>query len=308
LSDADIARLARGGTIARMMDDHGDREIAVIGVAPLDAAPEWSTDFDNVLRLRGSNPDLIGIGRFGTPPTRDELAAIELDATSIAQLKKCRPTSCSANLPQEAIDSIRREADRSGADFAARTNDVFRDMLRQVAVRYQERGDDSLPVFTNRPRLVATADAPALLLTRRPSLLQLTPSLDRHFRECPRAGATCGGDLYYWYREKSWKHEVVGLVQAAYDDVPVGSGRCRLLAEKIFYANHYFRGALAVTGVLEDAAGSYVFYMNRSETDNGGAFNIIERALAGLLIPRRMAHQIVAFRNAMGRVAPGSKS
>jgi hypothetical protein len=308
LSDGDIARLARGGTVSRMVDERGNREIAVVGVAALGRAPQWSDDFDNVLRLRRSSPDLLGIGRLGAPPTGEDLAAVELDAGALQQLKKCRQTSCAANLPQETIDAIKREADRGGADFGARTNDVFRDMLRQVATRYQENGDGSLPVFTNRVRLVPTSDAPALLLSRRPSLLQLAPALDRHFRDCPRPGAPCTSDLFYWYREKSWKHEVVGLVQAAYDEIPVGGGRCRLLAEKVFYANHYFRSALSVTGVLEDAAGSYVFYLNRSETDNGSAFNMIERALAGLLIPRRMARQILAFREAVSRIAPGSKS
>lgn len=308
LSEGDLARLTGGGAITRMLEDHGDREIAVMGVVALSRRPEWGTDFDFIQRMRRSNPDLLGIGHVGSPPSRADLSSVELDPRALVQIRKCRPTQCPLNLPAETIDEIKREAERNAPDFAARTNDAFRDLLLGVALRYQRTGDGSLPVFTNRVRLVPTADAPALLLARRPSLAQLAPALDRHFRECPQGGASCVSDIFYWYREKSWKHEVVGLVQAAFDDTTIGSGHCRILAEKTFYANHYFRSALAITGVLEDSSGSYLFYLNRSETDNGGPFNFIERALAGYLIPRRMAPQIVAFRDALGRIAPGAKS
>jgi hypothetical protein len=157
-------------------------------------------------------------------------------------------------------------------------------------------------VFTNRKRVVTTADAADLLLKRTPALRHVSPALDAHFRACPREGQPCpSGEIWYWYREKSWKHEVVGLNQAAFDEEAVETGRKLVLAEKTFYANHYFRSALTLTGVLEDPSGSYLFFVSRNETDNGSNFNFIERALAGLLVPRRLTKQLVWMRDAVVR-------
>jgi hypothetical protein len=302
LSPVELDRVARGETVTRMIEDRGDREIAMLGVITLPHAPQgWSRDFDLVQRIRRSNPDLIAIGSLGVPPRKEELAGAALDPKALPQIRKCRPEQCGLNLPTDAIAALKREADTAGADFEAKANAVFQETLRQIAHEYQDSGDGALPVFTNRTRLVPTADAPALLLTRKPSLAQLAPQLDRELRECPHLGRECPLHTYYWYREKSWKHEVVGLVQAGFEEEPIATGHYRALVEKVFYANHYFRSSLSVTGVLEDPAGSYLFYMQRSETDNGGAFNFIERALAAYLIPRRLLNQMSSFR---GGIAP----
>jgi hypothetical protein len=298
LSYVELARVARGETVARMVEDRGDREIATLGVVAMPQAPQgWSKDFDLAQRIRRSNPDLVSIGAFGVPPKPEEFAGVELDPKALPLIRKCRPTQCTLNLPVDALVALQRAGDPGVADIGAAANGVFHDLQRQDARRYQEAGDASLPVFSNRTRMVTTADAPALLRVRWPSLTQVAPTIERHFRDCPHPGGACSSDLYYWYREKSWKHEVIGLVQGAFEEEGIGTGHYHALVEKTFYANHYFRSAIAVTGVLEDPAGSYLFYLNRSETDNGGPFNFIERALAWYLIPRRLVHQMTAFRD-----------
>jgi hypothetical protein len=291
LDDREIARLDRGEAVVRMIRKPGEREIAVLGVVPLPTAPRGlRPDFTGIERLRGSNPDLIGMGRLSSPATARELAPIELERRTLPQLAKCQPRQCAVNVPAEAVEPLRTDADPDAR---------FREALLGLATGYQASGDASLPVLAGRPMPVPLADAPAPLLSRTPSLAQIAPRLERHFRTWPGAGGHGDKDIFYWLREKSWKHEVVSLVHAAFDEERFESGRASVLAEKTFYANHYFRSALAITGVLEDEAGSYLFYVNRSETDNGTGFNFIERALAGYLIPRRLSKQILALRDSL---------
>jgi hypothetical protein len=293
LDDRELARVGRGEALVRMIRKPGDREIAVLGVIPLPAAPrDLHADFTGIEQLRGSNPDLIGMGRLSTPATAAELAAIELERRTLPQLAKCQPRQCAVNVPAEAVEPLRTDADPDAR---------FREALLRLAIGYQAAGDASLPVLAGRPMPVPIADAPAPLLSRTPSLAQIAPSLEAHFRSWTGADrhAHDGKDIFYWLREKSWKHEVVSLVHAAFDEERFDTGRVSVLAEKTYYANHYFRSALAITGVLEDASGSYLFYVNRSETDNGTGFNFIERALAGYLIPRRLSKQIVALRDSL---------
>jgi hypothetical protein len=308
-STGDTARIVRGDAVVRMIDDRGGREIAIVGAVRLRGTPVWTADIALIERLRRSNPDFRGLGRFGTPPAEDAFGGVVLDPEDLAPLRKCRPNQCSLNLPKETIESL--QAESASADFGAKSDAIFRRLLRDVAVRYQESGDASLPVFANRKRLVATADAAAFLFARKPGLAQVAPALEAHLRACPLPDRPCPpGELFYWYREKSWKHEVVALSQAAFHEESVGSGRRLVLAEKTFYANHYFRGSLTLTGVLEDPAGSYLFFVLRNETDSGPPLNFIERALAGLLIKRRLTKHLVSMRDAVVRAEvaaePGS--
>jgi hypothetical protein len=289
LDDRELARLGRGEPVVRMVRRPGEREIAVLGVVALgQAPPSWSPDFPGIERLRGSNPDLLALGRLSSPAADTELAGVMLERRTLPQLRKCQPRQCALNVTPEAVEPLRTTGEPDAA---------FRAMLLQLAVGYQGKGDPSLPVLAGRPEPLSIADAPAPLLSRPPSLAQVAPRLEQHFRVWPAAAGS--SDVFYWVREKSWKHEVVSLVHASFDEERLESGRARVLAEKTFYANHYLRSALAVTGLLEDASGSYLFYLNRSETDNGSAFNFIERALAGYLIPRRLSRQIIALRESL---------
>jgi hypothetical protein len=293
----DLERVKRGEVVVRMVEDPGFREIAVLAVAALPAAPPaWSADFEGVQRIRRSNPELYAMGLLGTPPVEGELAPVTLDPKILPQLRKCRLEKCAFNGAARDIERYRDIAwDGADADSAAAA--VFRDVLRERLTAYQKAGDTALPVLANRSWTLTTADAPGLLLGRRPSLAQIAPALDAHFRRCPPV-AECAHDLFYWTREKVWRREVTQIFHARFDDERPEGGRRRVLAEKLVYANHYFLGALTVTGVLEDASGAYVFLLNRSETDNRGPFNFIERALAGRLIRGRLERQMVRLRDA----------
>jgi hypothetical protein len=212
----------------------------------------------------------------------------------LEKLGDCRPRSCAINLPATGIAHL------SGGDFDAR----FRDVLHDLAVLYQQKGDGALPDIASRPVTLSTADVASPLLTRTPSLAQIAPSLAAHLAAWPASGDDTN-DVFYWVREKSWKHEVVSLLHAAFSEEAIEAGHVYVLAEKTFYANHYFRGVLAITGIVEDGSTAYLFHVNRSETDNGSGFNFIERALAGYLIPRRVSRHITALRAALDTRGPG---
>jgi hypothetical protein len=292
LTTDEAARVSSGEVVARMVDDQGEREIAVLGAARLPGPPKgWGADYDAVARLRRVSPDFIAMGRLGWPPNVSELADLELDPKIAAQLERCVVERCAMNTSRAEIERYGR-IDWESPKAVAAANAVFRDALRERMAAYQERGDASMPVLANRRWPLTTADTPRLLLERKPSLAQLAPALDAHFR----AGAA-RGDVYYWHREKIWRREVVGLYQAAFEDERADCGRRRVVAEKLIFANHYLLGQLTVTGVLEDASGAYLFFLNRSETDNHGAFNFIERALANRLIGGRIKRQVPGLRN-----------
>jgi hypothetical protein len=298
----DLDRVKRGDVVVRMVEDPGFREIAVLAVAALPAVPPaWTADFEGVQRIRRSNPDLYAMGRLGVPPVEGELASVTLDAKILPQLRKCRPTKCTFNGSERDIERY-QGIDWGTAEAPSTAAAVFRDVLRERLAAYQKDGDAALPVLANRSWTLTTADAPGLLLRRCPSLAQVAPALDLHFRSCPPV-TECAQDLFYWTREKVWRREVTQLFHARFDDARTEGGRRRVLAEKLVYANHYFLGALTVTGVLEDASGTYVFLLNRSETDNRGPFNFIERALAGRLIRGRVERQMMRLRDGLGGTA-----
>jgi len=302
LRDGELERLRRGEVVVRMVDDPGFREIAVMAATALPAAPAgWTSGYPLVERLRSASPDLIVMGRFGAPPSVDELAGVEVDPRLLGALQKCHPQRCVMNASALDIERYMREIDWTSPDPHADAGRVFRSVLHQRMAEYQRRGDDALPALANRAWELTTADAPRLLLDRRPSLAQLAPALDARLRACASAVTEHPSDAFYWVREKMWRREVTGLYHATFDDERSAAGRRRVVAEKLVHANHYLLGALTVTGLIEDDSGTYLFFLNRSETDNRGPFNFIERALAGRLIRRRLVHQVEAMRDDLGR-------
>jgi hypothetical protein len=304
LRDGELERLQRGDVVVRMVEDPGFREIAVMAATALPAAPAgWTSGYPLVERLRSASPDLIAMGRFGTPPSIDELAGVDVDPRLLAALQKCQPQRCVMNASALDIDRYRREIDWRSAEAPAAAGRVFRSVLQQRMLEYQRRGDDALPALANRSWELTTSDAPRLLLDRRPSLAQLAPALDARLRACFSGVTEHPSDAFYWVREKMWRREVTGLYHATFDDERSSAGRRRVVAEKLVHANHYLLGALTMTGLIEDGSGTYLFFLNRSETDNRGSFNFIERALAGRLIRRRLERQVEALREAFSATA-----
>jgi hypothetical protein len=302
LEDDDPARLVRGEMVARMVDPPGFREIGVLAVTAVPRGhTDWGSGFAFIERLRRCNPDLVGIGHLGRPPQVDDLKGVEVDVRIVPALEKCRLERCVMNASRSDIERYTRDVDWKAADPRAQASDVFRRVLRDRLAAYQQEGDAALPILANRSWTLTTADAPVLLLDRRPSLAPVAPRLDKRFRAWARGGQEAGDDVFYWCREKMWRREVVGLFHAAFDEERTDTLRTRVVAEKLVYSNHYLLGALTVTGLVEDATGAYLFFLNRSETDNRGPFNFIERALAGRLIRRRLVHQVEAMRDDLGR-------
>ena len=296
LSDEERARLAAGQAVTRMVDDPGFREIAVLAAVKLPAPPsDWSADYAGLERLRRVSPDFIGMGRLGNPPSPEELAAVELEARIAAALGRCHVARCPMNASRADIERYRAVGGEAG-DARGSANAVFRQVLLERLAAYQQAGDAALPIFANRRFTLTTSDAPALLLDRRPSLRQLAPRLDARLRACAD-GRPAEGDVFYWLREKMWRREVVGLHHAVFDEERTADGRRSVIAEKLVYANQYLLGALTVTGVVEDGTGAYLFFLNRSETDNRDAFNFIERALANRLIGGRLKRQVPGLRD-----------
>jgi hypothetical protein len=294
----DFARLRRGDVVVRMLRNPGEREFAVMGVAELPGEPTaWNATWDGVVSLKRTSPDFIDIGRFHVPPLLEDVDRVVLAPEIARQLDKCRPEHCIYNLSLPAIERVPAETD---------FNMFFRRVLHEVAVGYLERGDAALPVLANRKRPITTADAAEMLLSRRPSLAELAPRLDAHFRAWRAGAPLTSEDLFFWTREKVWKREVVSLVHAAFVEEPLPVGRRRVLVERTVYANHYFRGVFTITSVLEGEKASYLVLVNRTETDNGGPFNFAERLLAGHLLKRRLSRQLRAMRDGLksGSAAP----
>lgn len=292
----ELARITQGQAVARTLDETGGREIAVVGAVALARTPAgWSGDYAAVERLRRASPDLIAMGRLGRPPAPEELARIELEPKTAAQLARCRPGKCAMNASAADIERYRRLEPKAGQD----ANAAFREVLRERLAAYQESGDASLPVLANRRWTLTTADAPLVLLERKPAVAQLAPRIEGRLRACVDSGKTAPDDVFFWTREKIWRREVVGLYHAAFDDERVEGGRRRVVVEKLIWANHYLLGGLTVTGLLEDASGTYLFFLSRSETDNRGPFNFLQRALANRLLGGRLKRQMPGLRDAV---------
>ncbi len=108
LSDVQIAMIARGQPVARVLPSESPAEIFVLGVVFVNAAPEeyvkLAFDISRLRRL----PNYLGAGRLSNPPVLSDLESFTLEPEDIRNLKNCRPKKCGVQLPAQAMHELQR--------------------------------------------------------------------------------------------------------------------------------------------------------------------------------------------------------
>lgn len=103
LNDDQIAAIARGNPIVKVLPANTANEIFVFGAVFVNAAPEeyvkLAINMDRLRRL----PGYLGIGRISNPPALSDLEGFSLEPEDIRDLRDCRPGQCEVQLPAEAM-------------------------------------------------------------------------------------------------------------------------------------------------------------------------------------------------------------
>jgi hypothetical protein len=210
------------------------------------------------------------IGRFSTPPRLDDLAALALDGTELADLRKCRPGDCDIKLSAFEMGRISAAAARSGEDWESAVQRAFREVVLGRARDYLASGLGAAAPYVDGKRPVSPANEYSEVAAR----IGLEPLYGSkalaYFAAYPRPDSDDVESFLYWSKETlGGGKPIVSITHVAIFADPAAPTAYATVAARQVFASHYLTASLSFTIVAGgiDTDPQYLVYARRSRTD-----------------------------------------
>jgi hypothetical protein len=267
LNDDQIAAIANGKAIAKIVESRTPDEVFVFGAVYVESTPdkylEFASNIDSLRKL----PNYLAIQKFSNPPQLSDLESFSLEAEDIKDLKNCEPGHCNVQLPGEAMDSFKGSIDWTAPDVANRVNQLARTMALDALLKYLQGGNAALGTYRDKKHPAVVAATFQSLLSRSKALPVYLPQLDRYLLEYPNANADNIQTEFFWEKVNFGLKPTLRIVQAIVYRDANSEQQTSALAVKQLYASHYFETALDLTVCVKDPErpGIYLITMKGSQ-------------------------------------------
>lgn len=274
-SSSDLADLEKGKAVTHRLGATAAGEIAAVGAVRVKARKETfvSRYRDIVQFKRGA--DVVEIGRFGNPPTLEDLAPLTIDKQDV-DVRTCRVGNCDIRLPAETIVRFQHEIDWKARDAEERAATLFKQVLLANVRAYLSGSPGRIVQYDDDKRTVRPVDDFAGLLDSSPYIEALVPGLPSHLRTFPSNPLPGAEDFLYWSKEKFGYTPFITVTHVVITHPTPASF---VIASKDVYSSRYFDASLSLT-IASDAVGApdafYLVYVNRSRA------NALKGTLSGL--------------------------
>lgn len=266
LGAADRGRLDTGQTVVKMLPGRG-REVGVVAAVRTTASPDrliaWTQEIAALRRGRY----VPVIGRFSDPPGLDDLQALTLDESDLADLRRCRPGDCGVKLAGSEIAALQRVS-IARADWKDAVEQEFRRVVLERVRRYLSDGDGALFPYVDHATPVGPgAETEALIAELGLSSSWLSDVAD-YVRRYPHAEHPDVVDSFvYWAKEVFGGKPIISVTHVMLLRNGAGAGPAAITISKQLYASHYRTGSLSLTAMSESGAGRHLVYLQRSHVD-----------------------------------------
>jgi hypothetical protein len=240
--------------VIRSLDTPVREELAHVAAVHVNAAPARFLDrFRDIVRFE-KGPGIPQIGRFSTPPRREDLAGLSLPAADLAALRACRPGDCDLKLPAAAMARFRNDVDWASPGAADQANAIARDMLLDLVRAYQRDGNAALGSYEDGREPMSVAGQFRALIASDDPLPAPVPALLAYLDDYPRGRPPGAEDFFYWtvvdfgLKLTIRVNHVVIYPLAASPSSSVSYA----IAIKQLYASHYFFTTLELRFLIED--------------------------------------------------------
>jgi hypothetical protein len=148
----------QGEVQVRVVDTKEKREVAVIGVARLEASTAYLVSrFQDIEKFK-ENPALLGIRKFVPPAGPQDLERFGLEAHDLSDLSNCRIGACNVNLSARMLERLAHGIDWSRPDGATAAQSVFRDEVLHYLETYLRDGNPALIEYQDKSKPVRLAE------------------------------------------------------------------------------------------------------------------------------------------------------
>jgi len=262
----EIGELEHGRIIKRALGSASPGEIAVVGATRVDVPKETLVErFRDVVHFK-SGADVLQIGRFGHPPSIDDLAGLTIDRADFDG-RECRVGDCDVRLPAASIQRFQREINWAAPDAAGRAAALFKQMIVDDVRAYLAGAPERFTQYDDDKRPIRPVDEFNGLLKNFIAIGTLAPELPGYLERFPASPLAGGEDFLYWSKERVAGMPFITITHVTFAP---GAGGSIVIASKDVYSSRYFDSSLGVT-VASDAAGAagahrafYLVYANRA--------------------------------------------
>ncbi|MBI4750830.1 MAG: hypothetical protein HY774_20320 [Acidobacteria bacterium] len=285
LSKAELAKMKRGEVVSKLVAPTNKRELAVFGVVRLDVPKDYFVKKVRDIVEYKKNESILQIGKFSDPPRLDDLAGLTVDASDIADLKKCRVGDCDLRFPAAEIERFQREIDWSRRDVGNQVTKLTREILLKYVTAYLSGGYQALAEYHDQKHALSLAEEFHSLIAASPYLAEYAPEFQTYLEKYPAGQLENVENLIYWSKESFGLKPVISLTHMTILTVKRQGATHVIISSKQLYASHYFDSSLALTVFVEELGGgnqplSYLIYLNRSRTNQlRGLFSGLRRSI-----------------------------
>jgi hypothetical protein len=258
----EIAAMEGGRAVARVIDEQDDIDADVVGVVHIDAREEAMLASVRRIETLESSAPVLQIGRFGDPPSVDDLAGLTLDPQDLDDLHRCRIGSCDLKVGGSTMELARR-IDWNAPDAPAQASRLVKEVIVQHVRRYLVEGKKALAVYDDDDVPHSVAAEFEKILDRSPNLLRYNPDFIHYLLDFPDWPLPDVENFLYWCKQRLRK-PVVSVVHACIEKVTRDGQTGYFIALKHIYDSHYFRANVEFLTLVPATGGRSGFYLVHS--------------------------------------------
>jgi hypothetical protein len=260
-STADFAALRRGQVIKHGLPSRAPGEVAVVGAVRVNVPKAvFVARVRDIVRFK-SGPGVLQIGRFSSPPSLDDLAALTVEREDFDVLS-CRVGDCGIRLSAAEIERFVSEIDRKAADAQVRGAVLLKHILLDRVTAYLAGADRALQ-YDDGPKPIRPREQADGIVAGMPELAALIP---------PAARAE---EFLYWSKEKFGLDPFITVTHVAI--VCPTAATCTMTTRDV-YSSRYLDASVALT-IATDAGAPDAFYL---VYDNRSRANALKGGLSSL--------------------------
>ena len=292
LDGGQLAALARGEVVAKVLPTGDDRDVAVFAATHI-AVPRGTflrqqEDLSRALLT----PTRQVVHIFSSPVRESDVDAIQVTGKDIDELRNCRPNECNFKLPAATMDSLRTSIDWKAPDVGARVTAFVRSRILQYVTDYRERGNQALIAYDDNGHVRASDALTAMLNDSSYTPSGLT-ALRAHLVGYPHDALVGAREVIFWsLDELPHVRPILRITHQTVYSPPELPGTTIQAAKQIF-ADHYFEAGFELLVAADDStttgntapAGFTCIAIRRYRFDHlpsGGLLNLRGRVINGL--------------------------
>lgn len=283
LSQEELADARSGNVVGKILKTKRKTEVALLGITRLSVPKEFILSHIRKITTFKKGKEVLQIGTLDTLSVKD-LKGLTLDEGDLDAIGDCKSGDCGLKLPAAWMERFQKETDPRSKSYANKANELFRELLLDLATSYLSKGNEALPEYNSSKNALRLQDEFQDILVQSKYLSDAAPEFYEYLKEFPKKELPGVEGYIYWSKEKFGFKPVISMTNVIIHQRTFESSQQYMVASKQIYADHYYDGSLGLSILMDDpknSKGCYLIYVNRSRIDAlGGFLSGLRRAIA----------------------------